>query len=185
MIILGITGTNGAGKGTVVDYLVQEKSFKHYSARAFITEEIVRRNLLVNRDNMVAVANDLRAKNSPSFVIAELYKQAVQAGGDCIIESIRTVGEVEEMKGKANFYLLAVDADIKLRYERVVKRGTATDSVSFEEFVVQEEREMTSTDPNKQNLSECLKRADFILTNNGAVEYLHKQLLETLQKITP
>jgi len=42
MIIIGITGTLGAGKGTVVEYL-QEKGFRHYSARGFITKEVEKR----------------------------------------------------------------------------------------------------------------------------------------------
>ena len=40
MIIIGITGTLGAGKGTIVDYLVQEKGFKHYSVRNYLIKEI-------------------------------------------------------------------------------------------------------------------------------------------------
>ena len=45
MNIIGITGTIGAGKGTIVDYLVKEKGYVHYSVRAFIAEEIQRRGL--------------------------------------------------------------------------------------------------------------------------------------------
>ena len=45
MITIGITGTLGAGKGTIVDYLVKNRGFVHYSVRAFITEEIKRRGL--------------------------------------------------------------------------------------------------------------------------------------------
>ena len=52
MIIIGITGTLGAGKGTIVDYLVKNKGYHHYSVRAYLTEEIKRRNLPVNRDSM-------------------------------------------------------------------------------------------------------------------------------------
>lgn len=39
MIIIGITGTLGAGKGTVVEYL-KTKGFKHFSVREFLTQEI-------------------------------------------------------------------------------------------------------------------------------------------------
>ena len=53
MIIIGITGTLGAGKGTIVDYLIKTKGFTHYSVRAFITKEIEKRKLPVNRDSMV------------------------------------------------------------------------------------------------------------------------------------
>ena len=63
MIIIGITGTLGAGKGTIVDYMVNNLNFVHYSVRGFISEEIKRRGLEVNRDNLTAVANDLRASN--------------------------------------------------------------------------------------------------------------------------
>lgn len=38
-MIIGITGTNGAGKGTVVEYLAK-KEWNHFSAGEFITEEI-------------------------------------------------------------------------------------------------------------------------------------------------
>ena len=71
MIIIGITGTIGAGKGTVVDYFTT-KGFRHYSARQFIVREIERRRLPVDRDTMVSVANDLRTAHSPSYIITSL-----------------------------------------------------------------------------------------------------------------
>ncbi|MDR0438308.1 MAG: AAA family ATPase, partial [Bacteroidales bacterium] len=52
-MIIGITGTIGAGKGTIVDYLVSQKGFLHFSVRDFLSEEIERRGLPVNRDTMV------------------------------------------------------------------------------------------------------------------------------------
>ena len=35
MIVIGITGTLGAGKGTIVNYLIEEEGFDHYSVRGF------------------------------------------------------------------------------------------------------------------------------------------------------
>ena len=61
MNIIGITGTIGAGKGTIVDYLVKEKGYVHYSVREFLAEEVKRRGLEVNRDTLTEVGNDLRA----------------------------------------------------------------------------------------------------------------------------
>ena len=111
MITIGITGTLGAGKGTIVDYLIQKKGFVHYSVRAFLIEEIERRGMPVNRDSMTLVGNDLRAQHSPSWIVEQLYAQAQTSGKNCIIESIRTPGEVEALRNKPNFYLFAVDAD--------------------------------------------------------------------------
>ena len=72
----------GAGKGTLADYLVKERGFKHLSVRAFLTEEVLQRGLAVNRDNMIMVANDLRAKFGPGCIVDELCKRAVAGGGD-------------------------------------------------------------------------------------------------------
>lgn len=178
-MIIGITGTLGAGKGTIVEYLKQ-RGFQHYSARQFITEEIKRQQLPVNRDSMVKVANGLREEHGPSYIIRELYAQAEFAGGDGVIESIRTSGEVEAMRQLPDFFLLAVDAKPEIRYARVKARGSETDHVSYQEFLDNEEREMHSTDPNKQNLSACIAAADAIVLNNGSFEDLYKQVDQVL-----
>jgi len=183
MVVIGITGTIGAGKGTVVEYLINRKNFKHFSARGFLMEEIERRGLENNRDNMVAVANELREKNNPSFVADELLKRALELGENCVIESLRTPGEIESLRGKGNFTMLAVDADPKVRYERIIIRSTSTDNVSFEKFLSDEEREMDSDDPNKQNLRKCIEMADFIIENNGTLEELNSRLEEILKVI--
>ncbi|OYT12481.1 MAG: hypothetical protein B6I18_00420 [Bacteroidetes bacterium 4572_112] len=67
MNVIGITGTLGAGKGTIVDLLKDEYSYAHYSVRDYLIEVIRDRGMEVNRDSMTMVANELRANNSPSF----------------------------------------------------------------------------------------------------------------------
>jgi len=61
-MIIGITGTLGAGKGTIASYLVKEKGFKHFSVREFLNKELQKRKLRLNRDNLVLVGNELRKK---------------------------------------------------------------------------------------------------------------------------
>lgn len=183
MIIIGITGTLGAGKGTIVDYLVQKKGFSHFSVRAFITGEINQRGLPVNRDSMVLVANDLRAKHYPGYIVEQLYNHAAVTGDNCVIESLRAPGEVELLQKKPGFSLLAIDADPATRYERIVIRSNETDHITFEEFLANEQREMNSIDPNRQNISKCIEMADYKLFNNGTIEELNQEVEELLKKI--
>ncbi len=183
-MIIGITGSFGAGKGVVVDYLVQQKNFKHYSARTFIFEEAVRRGLDVSkgREVTIPVANDLRAKNGPAYIIESLYKQAMAGGGDAVIESLRAVAEVRKLK-ELGGVVLGVEADAHVRYERILKRGSETDNVSYEQWLDQERRESNPNDPTKQNIFGALKESDFILTNNGTPEELFEQVEEVLAKV--
>jgi dephospho-CoA kinase len=183
MIIIGLTGTLGAGKGTVVDYLVQNHGFRHYSVREFLTGEIIRLGLEVNRDSMVLVANDLRAKHTPWYIVEQLYLKAKESGQNCVIESIRTPGEVELLAKQPHFHLLAIDADPQIRYTRISIRKSETDSISFDEFIQNEQREMTSTDPNKQNISKCIEMSERIFYNNLGIDELYKQIDQYLTKI--
>lgn len=173
----------GAGKGTVVDYLVKEKDFKHYSVRNLLVKLIEKEGKAVNRDSMTATANRLRAEKGSAYLIEKLFEEAKKSNGNCVIESIRTEGEISSLREKGKFYLLAVDADIKLRYERIVKRASETDRVSFDKFKSDEKREMTSNDPSKQNLGRCMELADYRIENNSTIGSLNKQITEILYEI--
>jgi dephospho-CoA kinase len=74
-MIIGITGTDGGGKGTVVDYLVREKGFVHCSARQLWNDEITKRGLEINRANMRLIANDLRAAHGDDFLLTEYERR--------------------------------------------------------------------------------------------------------------
>ncbi len=183
MIIIGITGTIGAGKGTIVEYLTGKKGFEHFSVRAYLLEEIRKRGLPEDRNSMFSIANELRAKHGPSYVTDQLFLRAMETGRDCVIESIRTPGEIDSLKAKGKFFLFAVDAYPVVRYERIRLRQSETDSISYETFMENEHREMDTDDPNKQNLQQCIVMADVVLLNNGGKEELFRQVEENLQRV--
>lgn len=180
--IIGITGTIGAGKGAVVAYLVREKGFVHYSARAFFAEKMEAAGMAIDRDTMVAFANELRAQHGPQYVFETLFARAKDSKMPTIIESIRTVGEAMALKEKGGI-LLAIDADEVLRYGRIHGRASALDRVTFEEFKMQEAREMQSDDPNKQNIGAVMRMADHVIQNDGTMQELHQKIEKFLELV--
>lgn len=182
MLVIGITGTLGAGKGTVVE-MMQQKGFVHYSARNYLRQRVEQLGLKPDRDTFTFVANSLREKEGGDFIAKGLLAEALKDGRNCIIESIRNVKEVEYLRKNCNFVLLCVDADIKVRYERIVIRGSETDKVSFKTFVENEQREMESADENKQNLGLVMQMADFRLDNGKDLEFLRRQVEEIYKNL--
>ena len=174
-MIIGIAGTLGAGKGTVVEYLVSQKDFVHFSVREFLWREVDARGLPRVRDNLSLVANDLRSKYGAGYITQEILKTAQQEQRNSVIESLHTIGEATYLKDNGAI-ILGVDADIKIRYKRIMGRGTETDQVTFEKFVEDNEREIASTDPSKHNIAAVIKSADYTLQNNGTIDELHAQI---------
>lgn len=182
-MIIGITGTDGAGKGTVVEYLVGEKGFTHYAARTLFLEEIARQGIEPTRANMRLVANELRSVHGNDHAVAAYLERAMQEGvSDAVIESIRTMAEVETLKA-AGGILLAADADQKLRYERITSRASESDAVTFAEFVAHEALEMNDPDPHGMQKAAVMAAADYTVTNDGTLSELHAQIEEMLAKI--
>ena len=183
-MIIGVTGSIGAGKGTVVDYFIA-KGFKRYAVSdTFLAGEAVKRGLEPDRVARRNIANEYRAKG-PTKLQEAVYDMAVAAGdaeNDIVIEPQHTKAEVEFIREKGGI-VIAVDADIELRYERISGRGSSKDNVSFEEFSRHDQVEMASDDANKNNLRDSIEAADVTVMNNGTVEELHAKIEEALAKL--
>lgn len=181
--IIGITGTFGAGKGTVAKYLSEKKGFVHFSARSYLMLVLTERGEKINLDTLHDLANELREKHGPSHIAEKLIEMAQREGKNAVIESLRTVAEAEKLF-HAGGVLLAVDADQRVRYDRITERRSETDFVTFEEFQAQEHRQMQSTDPNKQNIAAVMDIADIRIENNGTLEKLFSQIEEKLRTVS-
>ena len=181
-MIIGIAGSFGAGKGAVVEYLVSHKSFTHYSASGYITEEVIKQGLPVNRDSMIHVGNELRAKFGPAHIVEVLYERAKAGGGNAVIEALRAVAEVNKIKELGGF-VIGVDADPMIRYERAFARGSVKDAVLYTKWQEQEKMESNPDDPTKQNIFGALQESNAILLNNGSLEELHNQIETFLKTI--
>jgi len=183
-MIIGITGTNGAGKGVVVQYLVEQKNFVHYSASGYLATILNERGIEPNRSNLRAVGNELREKYGAGY-LAQLFLAKKETDGveDVVIESVRSTGEVAELK-KAGGILIIIDADRELRYQRILERRSGKDFIDFESFAEQEEREWYGAEgPSDMNIKEVMKMADYTIMNNGTLPDLYKEIENIFDKI--
>ena len=181
-MIIGLVGTNGAGKGAVVE-IIQGFGFNHFSASDYINEVILQKGLEINRDNQRLVANQLRKGYFPDVIARELLKKALAKGGPAVIEAWRCPGEVESLL-KQGVYVVGVDAPKELRYERISSRGSEKDNISFEKFLEQEAKESSGTSPWDMNIPKCIKMANFVFQNIHDKKQLQVDVSNYLKKFS-
>jgi len=163
-MIVGLTGKFAAGKGTVAE-LLKERGFRYHSLSDVIREELLARGLPESRENLMETGNALRRADGPAALALRIVSRL--ASGDHIVDSIRNPAEVEVLRTVPGFFLLGVDADQRVRYERLTARNRIGDPTSFEQFAELEARETHSTDPTKQQLHATWSLADEAVANDG------------------
>lgn len=182
-MIIGLTGTFAAGKGAVAECLIG-RGFQYYSLSDELRLLLRERGIMPTRDNLIKAGNNLRARNGTGF-LAELVIKRLKGApsvSNAIVDSIRNTGEIDALRRLKDFYIVAVDAPVDVRYERARKRASARDPKSFSEFLVQEKREMLGK-RNEQQLAACMKEADFVIKNDGDFKKLYKQIDKVIGEI--
>jgi dCMP deaminase len=177
-MIIGVTGKNGSGKTAVAEYLAS-RGFEYYSLSDEIRREIRDRGLEIARDILIEVGNELRGRFGPG-ILAERILRVLESDRNYVVDSIRSPFEVEVLRRRKDFTLLAVEADQKRRFERSRSRGREKAAQTLEQFIEEEARELDSNDPASQQLNETGRQADLVVSNNGTLEELHRRLDELL-----
>ncbi|MEM9336945.1 MAG: AAA family ATPase [Patescibacteria group bacterium] len=178
-MIIGITGTLGAGKGSIVAYL-KERGFVHYSGSAMLRKILEERGDEVNRDAYSRLAGEIRGED-PQGLAKLLWQQYESEDPEhAVIEALHDLGEADFVKEKGG-QIIAVDADIDTRYHRVVARGSEKDKVTFDHFREQIQREEEGG--GHHNIRAVINMADYVIMNNGTIEELHQEVERVLQEI--
>ena len=176
-IVFGLTGKNASGKGTVAEIL-KKKKFIYHSLSDSLRDELKALKKEETRENLIEIGNKLREKGGPG-VLADKLMPKLNSENNHIVDSIRNPLEVISLRKETqlrSFFLISVDADARLRYDRLCSRGRIGDTDSWEKFVEQEKKEENNDDPNKQQLSRTMEMADFSIDNSGTLEELEAQI---------
>lgn len=178
-MIIGLTGTLGAGKGTVADIL-RERGFRYYSCSDYLRNELARRGEEITIPNLAALGNKLREKHGGGEIAKRVLNMIVS--DKALVDSLRHPDEINTLKKAKDFTLIAVDAPLKTRYERIQIRNRHDDNMSFEEFKKQEKLQMNGRGPNMQ-LGRCIKMAKFKIKNDGSMDDLRHEIDKILGKL--
>ena len=197
-LLIGLTGSIGAGKSLVADYF-REAGIPVLSADA-VAKELMREDpgmrsaIIAEFGDDIYIDGELNRKRRADLVFNDrerlerlneivhprtIAEQGVRAKrlidqGNRIVACEAAL--IFESGGEERFdYIVVVDADPEIRY----RRGAERDDVSPEEIRRRDEMQMPA--------AEKVKQADFVITNNGSREDLKRNtdVIIDLLKVLP
>lgn len=169
--LIGLTGTNGAGKGEAAAFF-KSRGYAYTSLSDILREELRERGLEATRDNLIRTGNELRAAFGPDILARRAMDRLT---GPTVFDSIRNTREVAYLRTQEGFILLALDAPLEVRFGRVAARGRNESAATLEEFRRKEDLERAGGEAAQQ-LEACLAAADYVIINDGTLEDLRRKL---------
>ncbi|MFQ6672660.1 MAG: deaminase [Candidatus Tectimicrobiota bacterium] len=181
-MIIGLTGRNGAGKGVMADYLAR-KSFEVTSLSDIIREELRARGEPITRERLIEAGRELRATYGPA-VLAERTLARLAPHKHYVIDSIRHPAEVEALRSREGFVLVAVEAPLEVRFERNRERNREADPQSLEAFRALEEAELESPETEGQQLRRCEAMAERVVVNDSTLAVFHDRIDQLVRMLS-
>ena len=181
--LIGLTGRMASGKGEVIKIL-EQKGYQKTSLSDMVRAEVKRQGKEVTRSQMQDIGNGLRVSGGAG-ILGKLIKESIEKSDQLnwVIDGIRNPAEIKFLRELPGFFLIGVEAGETILLNRIKNRGRDTDNVSDEEIKAVLKREWGVGEPLEgQRVGDCIKEADFLITNDGSIEELNINIEKILKK---
>lgn len=166
---IGVAGTNGSGKDSLGEILSRKHNYMFISMTDMLRDELRKQGKDTSRKNMRELSAAWRRESGLGVLIDkahEIYEASKDKYVGLIVASLRNPGEpdrIHELGGT----VVWVDADPRVRYDRITGRGREDDTKTFEQFLEEEQAEMQhSGDEATLNMAAVKEKADLFITND-------------------
>ena len=188
---VGIAGRQGAGKDTGAEHMAEKHEFLHVSTSNLLREEAKLRGLDDKRNTLINLGIQLREQYGTQgalilMAIERWQQQRDRYIGGLVVTAMRATGEAQEILNQSG-RLIFVNADLELRYQRILRRQRDSETEqTLEEFSAHDRQEYEGVkhDPTRPNLRGIMKMSHHVLTNNGDSEKPFVRRLENKLGLT-
>lgn len=180
-LILGFVGPMASGKGTCCKYLADRYGASTYRFSTILRDLLNRLHLEHTRHNLQQISTELRNVFGEDLLAKAIALDVQAAPSDIVaVDGVRRLADIRYLKPLDGFSLVAVNADGRIRYERIRERRENPDDErkTFADFVQEGKQEA------ERQIAEVVSRANFTVDNNGTMEELHRQLDNIVSKLT-
>ena len=187
-MILVVVGLQGSGKTTVAR-LLREKGFEVIEL-GDIWRELVKKAGIPMEDTKATREFTMKLREEKGKDIYARYacERIGNGAKKVVIMGVRSTYELDYIKEKMkDVKVLALEAPLETRFERMRERGKPEDPKTVEEFTWLEERNnqgfMSDKKEAEHGLLVLVKNADYTIHNTGSREKLGETLDNALSRI--
>ncbi len=174
-LIIGLVGPIASGKDVTKKYLEQKYNAKNCKFSTPLRDILNRLFVETSRNNLIDLSTMLRQRYGEDLLAKVIANDASLLDSDIVvIDGVRRPADIEHLSKLPHFKLVKIDADPKIRYERMKLRNEniGDSEKTYDEFMEDHNRETEATIP------EVMSKADFSIDNNGTLEDLYRKIDE-------
>lgn len=174
MRIVAFTGMPGAGKSEAVE-VARARKIPVVRMGDFVWEETKRRSLPLKDEFVGKVATEMRQQQGKDYWAQRTCDAILKEHAKAplvVVDGVRNHEEVEAFRKRLGdrFELVAVTAPPEVRTGRLMKRKRMDDSVTREEILQRDERELG------WGIARSIALADHSVVNDGDLEAFRKEI---------
>ncbi|MFA5644071.1 MAG: AAA family ATPase [Patescibacteria group bacterium] len=179
-IIIGLTGQIACGKGVIKNFLIKEYQASDYRFSTILRDVLTRLHIEQSRENIQKMSTLIR-KTFGEDSLANAMSEDIKNDKHhfIVIDGIRRLDDIKHLKEVAGFFLVSIEADQKIRYQRLIERNENPGDAekSFADFLKDEQGE------SELEIPKTMQSANFTIDNNGTWDQLWEQIHDLVKKI--
>jgi len=180
-IIIGLVGQIACGKAAVKEYIEKKYGSQDCRFSTPLRDIVNRLALSENRENLQKLSTTLRNAFGEDLLAKVIAVDASKLDSAIVtIDGMRRMADIKYLKELPNFYLIKVEVDAKIRFERVRARNenVGDKDKTFEQFLAEENYE------TEKSIPEVMNFAKISIDNNGTLKELYSQTDKIVAEIT-
>jgi len=179
-IIIGLVGQIACGKEAIKKYLAKKYNTKDCKFSTPLRDVIERIGIQESRENLQKLSTSLRANFGEDLLAKVIAMDASKLDSEIVvIDGVRRMADMKYLKELPNFYLIKVEVDAKIRYQRMVARNenAGDKDKTFEQFIADQNNETEKEIPTVMDF------AKISIDNNGTLEELYRKTDKVISDI--
>ena len=176
---IAVAGMPGAGKGSL-SKIAKVNGFRVYNCGDVVREEALNQGETLDRLTLRKLMYTLREKEGPAVIIKRMMSKIdPQDTSPLLVEGVRSLEEVQELKKICPVILFAIHTSPKERYVRLRRRGRSDDPTDQNEFDRRDREELMI------GLGNVIALADHMVVNEGGLTEFELTVRDSLRKTKP